>query len=159
MIFFSRKKQSESLLKSKLFSEKDFYRNFLKDLSKCRKEVIIESPYITSNRMEQLLPVFQTLLIKGIKIHVITRDPAEHEVEDYRHQATNEILYCKEIGINIVLLNGYHHRKIAIVDRQILWEGSLNILSYSQSKEVMRRIEGEQSAQEMFNFLSLNTVI
>lgn len=146
-------------MRSELYSEVNFYENFLKDLSTCNNEVIIESPYITSKRMEKLLPVFQTLLKKGIKIHIITRDPAEHEVEDFRHQATNELLACKEIGINIVLMNGFHHRKIAIIDRSILWEGSLNILSHSQSLEMMRRIDGSQSACEMFNFLRLDRVI
>lgn len=144
---------------SSLHTENDFYENFLKDLRTCNNEVIIESPYITSNRMEYLLPVFQTLLKKGIKIHLITRDPAEHEIEDFRHQATNELLSCKEMGINIVLMSGFHHRKLAIIDRAILWEGSLNILSHSQSMEMMRRIEGSQSACEMFNFLRLERVI
>jgi len=57
-----------------------------------------------------------------------------------RHQATNEILFCKELGINIILLRGSLHRKIAIVDRSILWEGSLNMLSHYNSQEIMRRL-------------------
>jgi len=69
MIFFSRPKQFNSTL----HTEKDFYNAFLKDLDNCKSEVIIESPFITSKRMEYLRPVFQRLLNKGIKIHIITR--------------------------------------------------------------------------------------
>lgn len=145
--------------KSQLYNEKDFYKNFLKDLTIVKHELILESPYITSSRMDLLTPIFQALLDKGRKIHIVTRDPVEHEDEYLRHQSTNEILKCVELDINMVLLKGYHHRKLAIIDRQILWEGSLNILSHSSSKEIMRRIEGESFAIQMFEFLQLGKLI
>jgi len=104
--------------------------------------------------MQTFYPIFKTILDRGIKIHIITRDPIEHN-EEYRYQATEEILHCAEIGINVVLLTGYHHRKIAIIDRAMLWEGSLNILSQINSLEVMRRINEKGIAREMFNFLKL----
>lgn len=143
---------SRNFSKSSLYSETDFYKTFLKDLKNCQKEVIIESPYITSERMATFLPVFQGLLHKGVKIHIVTRDPSDHENEYFRYQATNEILKCSEMGINIILLKGYHHRKLAIIDREVLWEGSLNILSQVNSKEIMRRIESSSESHEMFNF-------
>lgn len=49
--------------------------------------------------------------------------------------------------------------EMAILDRQVLWEGSLNILSQSNSREIMRRIQGEDHAQEMFEFLKLGRFI
>ncbi|NCN58292.1 hypothetical protein GW940_00050 [Candidatus Microgenomates bacterium] len=128
------------------------------DLKRCRKEVIIESPYITAFRMELLYPTVKDLQNRDVKIHIITRDPVEHE-EFYRHQATNEILTCYEMGINIVMLRGYHHRKLAILDRKTLYEGSLNILSHNRSMEIMRRIEGKEWAEEMFRFAGLNSLI
>ena len=105
--------------------------------------------------METFYPIFKRILDRGIKIHVITRDPIEHN-EEYKYQATEEILQCAEMGINMVLLRGYHHRKIAIIDRKILWEGSLNILSQVNSIEVMSRIEEKRIAKKMMNFLKLN---
>ncbi len=39
------------------------------------------------------------------------------------------------------LLTGNFHRKLAVIDRTILWEGSLNILSQNRSQKVMSRIE------------------
>lgn len=145
--------------KSELYNEKTFYRKFLKDIERSTSEVIIESPYITSTRMDLLLPVFQGLLNNKIKIHLITRDPSEHETESYKYQSTNEILKCNEIGIHTVLLSGYHHRKLAIIDRKILWEGSLNILSQTNSLEVMRRIEGSKLTQELMEFVGIPKLI
>ena len=64
-----------------------------------------------------------------------------------------------QIGINIILLKGNHHRKLAIIDRSILWEGSLNILSFSNSQEIMRRIEDKELANQMFIFLKLSRFV
>lgn len=147
MIFWQRK-----VFNSKLFNQNSFYPEFIKDLKGCKKEVIIESPYITYARMELLYPIFEKLLVDGVKIHIVTRDPTDHEDEYMRHQSTNEILYSQEMGINIILLKGFHHRKLAIIDKKILWEGSLNILSYNNSLEIMRRIEDQKTAKEMLQF-------
>lgn len=57
------------------------------------------------------------------------------------------------IGVQVLLCVGNHHRKLAILDRQLLWEGSLNILSQTHSREFMRRIEDKQLTTETFNFL------
>lgn len=146
---------SSSPFTSELYNEKSFYKAFLKDLKTCQKEVIIESPYITTERMKFLFPVFQRLLHKGIEIHLITRDPADHEDAFYRNQSTNEILKCAEIGIRVETIKGFHHRKIAIIDRKLLWEGSLNILSQINSKEIMRRIESKEESKKMFDFIGL----
>jgi len=59
------------------------------------------------------------------------------------------------MGVQVLLCTGNHHRKLAILDRNILWEGSLNILSQRHSREIMRRIENEELSLEMFNFLKL----
>ena len=145
-------------LNSRLFDESNFYHTFIEDLRNCKKEVVIESPYITASRMELLYPTLKDLLIRKIQIHIVTRNPTDHD-ENIRHQATNEILECNELGINTILLTGFHHRKLAIIDRAILWEGSLNILSQNNSMEIMRRIKDERCAKEMFDFLKLKKLI
>lgn len=60
----------------------------------------------------------------------------------------------QEIGID-VLFTGGHHRKLAIFDKRIPWEGSLNILSQNDSCEITRRIESEVLAQQMLDFANL----
>jgi phosphatidylserine/phosphatidylglycerophosphate/cardiolipin synthase-like enzyme len=139
---------------SRLYDEKTFYQAFLRDLEGCRSEVIIESPYITSKRAEMLIPIFSTLLSKGVKIYVMTRDPKEHE-ENMEYQSEDAIRTFEVMGVQVLLCLGNHHRKLAILDRKILWEGSLNILSQTYSREIMRRIYNEEIAMEMFEFLKL----
>jgi len=139
---------------SQLHDEKTFYQTFLRDLEDCTNELIIESPYITSERMKTFDRVFKKLLKREVKIYIITRDPKEHE-EFMEPQSENTIRWCETVGIQVLLCIGNHHRKLAILDRKILWEGSLNILSQTKSREIMRRIENEELALQMFNFLKL----
>ena len=156
MRLFNRPKPSTV---SELFDEKTFYQRFLQDLKQSRNEVIIESPYMTTSRMEMLYPTLERLLTRKVQIYIVTRDPVDHEDEYMRYQATNEILHCNELGIITILMTGYHHRKLAIIDRSILWEGSLNILSQSYSREIMRRMEKGEWAQKMFDFLQMQELL
>ena len=149
---------SLNLPKSQLHDERSFYQKFLTDLEGCTKEVIIESPYITTGRMRTFDRLFKELLKKGVKIYIITRDPKEHE-EFMEPQSEDAITWCEMVGVQVLLCTGNHHRKLAILDRKVLWEGSLNILSQTRSREIMRRIEGQELALEMFNFLKLEKSI
>jgi len=143
---------------SSLFDEKTFYQTFLNDLEHCQREVIIESPFITSVRMKTFDRVFQNFLKRGIKIYIITRDPQEHE-GGYEIQSEDAVRWCEEIGIQVLLCKGNHHRKLAILDRKILWEGSLNILSQANSREIMIRYDSTMAAQQIFKFLQYEKYI
>ncbi len=141
--------------KSSLFDEKTFYQTFLHDVDHCQSEVIIESPFITSERMGTFDRIFQKLLQRNVKIYIFTRNPKEHD-EFMEPQSEDAIRWCETVGIQVLLCLGNHHRKLAILDRRILYEGSLNILSQSHSREIMRRIDDERISKEMFDFLKLD---
>lgn len=55
------------LINSQLHDELSFYQMFCQDLKNCQKEVVIESPYITLQRMKTFDLIFEKLLEKGVK--------------------------------------------------------------------------------------------
>ncbi|MDE2026207.1 MAG: hypothetical protein KGJ07_06960 [Patescibacteria group bacterium] len=140
------------MFNSSLYDEKTFYQAFLQNLSRCQNEVVIESPFIATFRMKTFDRVFKNLLKKGIKIYIITRDPKEHDNGD-EIQSEGTVRWCEILGIQVLLCTGNHHRKLTILDRKILWEGSLNILSQVKSREIMRRIDSEDITLQTFGFL------
>jgi phosphatidylserine/phosphatidylglycerophosphate/cardiolipin synthase-like enzyme len=141
-----------------LFDEKTFYGQFLKDLKACRKEVIIESPFITNKRMKKLWKVLEELVQREVKVFIITRNPNEHEFP-YSQQSEAEIRKFEQVGIQALICIGNHHRKLAIIDRKVLWEGSLNILSQTKSREIMRRFDDKHITMDTFEFLKLEKFI
>lgn len=152
------KPSRDPLASSKLFDENTFYKAFINDLWSCRKEIIIESPFITTLRMNNFRSVFEKKIEEEVKIYVFTRDPQEHDMP-MAIQAESEIQYFESIGAQTLLCTGNHHRKLAILDREMLWEGSLNILSQNKSREIMRRLSGGGLAQEAFEFLEYGRFI
>lgn len=149
---------NSSLLSSQLYDETTFYQAFLSDLNQCTKEVIIESPYITLNRMKIFYESFEMLMKRSVKIYIITKELEELE-DSLRMHSEQSLEYFETIGIQPLLCTGGHHRKLAILDRKVLWEGSLNILSQAYSREIMRRIDDPNIAQETFTFLKFNQFI
>lgn len=142
------------LTTSILHDETTFYNQFTHDLLAAQEEVIIESPFISTARMKHLRPIFEKLVGRGVRVFIITRDPREHS-DGYEIQSENEISYFEALGVQVLLCVSNHHRKLAILDRKVLWEGSLNILSQTHSREIMRRIDSKRLAEEMFQFLRL----
>lgn len=158
--FNSSKKVEQStseLVTSILYNETTFYKQFVKDLSDAKKEVIIESPYITKKRLDMLKPVFEKLMDREVQVYIITKAPQEHDAL-MAEQSEAGIRYFEFLGLQVLLIKGGHHRKLAMIDRKILWEGSLNILSQSSSREFMRRIESRKLAEDLFQFLQFDKV-
>lgn len=138
---------------SALFDNNTFYKAFKRDLQRATQLVVIESAFITARRMEYLLPILAKLRRKGVSIVVNTRSPEEHN-EEYAVQAENAIAAMQNIGVR-VLYTVKHHRKLAIIDDEILWEGSLNILSQGDSCEIMRRTISHDLAEHILSFIGL----
>src|SRR3989344_2584921 len=124
-----------------LYDERTFYNRFTQDLLEAKEEVVIESPFIT---------------IPRLKIFIITKNPDEQELGMSEHSEAG-IAYFEGLGAQVLLCEG-HHRKLAMIDKNVLWEGSLNILSQTHSREFMRRIESKKLTQEMFKFLKYDKV-
>jgi phosphatidylserine/phosphatidylglycerophosphate/cardiolipin synthase-like enzyme len=157
-MFGLRKLQrSDELAASRLLDQGSFYQALVSDLIQARREVIIESPFLSYKRLDHLLPILHKLAKRNVRVIINTKHPTEQDT-DYRQQAELCIVRLQEAGAD-VLFTGGHHRKLAIIDRKILYEGSLNILSQNDSCEVMRRICSKQLANQMIEFIGINRFI
>lgn len=152
-LIFSRSK-SQDILKSGLYCEQSFYGAFVRDLRIAKTEVLIESPFIACKRTESLLPVFRKLTRRGVHIRINTRNPRHHDRE-LCIQAWQSIKMLRDAGVRVRFYDDMRHRKLAIVDREVLWEGSLNIMSQSFSKEIMRRTNSVELARQMIRFTGI----
>lgn len=154
-LFRLNKSRSSDLLTSSLFDENTFYQAFMKDLKNCQSELLIECPFITQRRAQYFLPMLEKLKQRKVRVVLNTRDPHEHDDQYRRDEAYRAIAVLQQIGVHVLYTCG-HHRKVAIIDRSIMYEGSLNILSQNNSAEIMRRVESAQLAWQMIGFLELD---
>lgn len=148
---------SPYLLGSKLYDDKTFYPAFIKDLNNCGSELIIECPFITKRRLQCLLPTLRMLKERKVRIIINTKDPIELD-EERREDAYRAVASLQHKGIQVIYTHG-HYRKLAIIDRSILYEGSLNILSQNRSSEIMRRTKSVQLAWQMVRFVGVDKIL
>ena len=147
-------KCTHGIVSSQLYSERNFYRSFKQDLKSAEGQVIIESPFMSETRTKELLPFFKKLKKRGVKVTVYTRNPYQHD-HVLRQQGFIALKLLKKAKVKVKLCRDMRHRKLAIIDEKILWEGSLNILSQSHSKEIMRRSDSSELASDMLHFTGL----
>lgn len=157
-LFHKSKLKSDDLLTSTLFDERSFYKAFIKDLKKAERSVIIESPFMTKTRTSDLLLALRKLQKRGVKVRVNTRHPRYHDEALY-YQAWKAAAVLQGYSVRVRFYHDMRHRKLAIVDDQILWEGSLNILSHKNSRELMRRTESRELCRQMLRFTKMDRIL
>ena len=78
---------------------------------------------------------------------IVNTKPLDEHDTVLRGQAEQAITALQEIGVRVLMTVGLH-RKVAVVD-DVLWEGSLNILSQNDSCELMRRIQSLELSDQL----------
>jgi len=142
--------------RSILADENSFYHLFIQDLLEAKQEVIIDSPFITIPRLRSLKSVFELLIKRDVEVFIVTKYPEEHD-QVMSRQSEAGIQYFEALGGQVLLCRA-HHRKLAIIDRKVVWKGSLNILSQTNSREFMEREENQEKAEALFKFLRYDQV-
>jgi superfamily I DNA and/or RNA helicase len=137
------------------YDDEDFWVSFHNDLAKANSELIIFSPYLTSDRLGKLHLKFTQLLAKGIRVSIITLAPNDRL---QLKGATEVVSKLKSMNVTVKFRDGMHE-KIAIIDRKIEWSGSLNILSHNSRKEYMKRFEGANTVKELFQRFDLEELL
>lgn len=139
---------------TRLNDQDSFYQAFINDISHARNRIIIESPFMTTKRVKHLLPILARLIKRGVKVVINTKPFDEHEGLLYE-MTVESVEQLQSVGVQVIMTVG-HHRKLAVVDEEILWEGSLNILSQNDSCEFMRRINSRHITRETVSYLHLD---
>ena len=143
------------LQKCHLFNEKTFYPAFIKDMLAAKKEIVIHSPFVTKFRSEFFKKTLAEIRKRNIAVFIFTR-PLEEQDYFMRSEIACALNDYKELGVCVIHTQGYIHEKFAIIDREILWEGSLNILSQRESREIMRRISDGTAVEQVMSYLGLD---
>lgn len=156
MKLLGRKQQQISGV-SAIYDQDGFYSALEYDLRQAHSEVIIESPFMTLPRIRTLQPTLVRLLKRGVTVVVNTK-PIDEQDLDYRPHFTECVGLLQELGVQVLQTVG-HHRKLAIIDRQTSWEGSLNILSHRNTCEIMRRIHDPVLTEQLLEFLKIRRFI
>jgi HKD family nuclease len=138
IVLFGKRDSVSGIASSKLYDENTFYDAFAKDIRDSSRSVVIESPFLTERRVQQFVKLLNKKSRSGVKITIYTRNPAHHN-KTLEIQAWKSIKTLRDCGVKVFIASDMRHRKLVIIDDKVLWEGSLNIFSQCNSRELMRR--------------------
>lgn len=89
------------------------------------------------------------LTVANVRVTVVTKPPDNYAAKDRtKIQSCIELLHQHGIAVKT---RDRIHQKFAIIDQQIVWYGSINLLSYGMSEESIMRIDSMDIAAELTN--------
>ena len=138
-------------------TQEHFYPLLRNDLANAKERVVIYSPFLTENRIAQLHTSILAAVERGVRVFVVTKtitDRNERDKATYR--ALNRTLM--EWGVVIVPKAGMHE-KLVFVDDDIIWVGSLNPLSFSNTQETMERRKSTAVSSDYAKTIRLSELV
>jgi len=136
----------------KPLNEEEFYKAFAIDLARAQALVLIQSPYLRLRRLQKLRGTLAACIRRRVRICVFVRSPEDDPdfeldfapdfAPDLQPPSVDEIMEAARVLLALgahVTFRPSKHEKVAVVDENILWDGSLNVMSQNQSSERMTR--------------------
>jgi len=130
-----------------IFDSNSYLDIYEKDLLEANKEIIISSPGINAAKVKRVINLIKRSQESGVDITVITLEPENYTISQIEktRQLIEQLL---SVGIRVKLMP-IMHEHYAIIDREIVWYGSINLLSREKDDDNLMRVESSEIAQEL----------
>ena len=122
----------------------DVYR---KDLFTAEKEIIISSPAISGRKVNEMIHLLRERQEAGMKIVIVTWKPDSYGYGDsaYWMELQEQM---RKAGFEMNLVEDYCEH-YCIIDRQVVWYGSMNFLGKEDAEDNLMRIADQKIADEL----------
>ena len=110
------------------FNTNNFEPIFEKDIEKAKKHIVIFSAFLTEKRVAHWGDLFRKKIKEKVKIRVVTKGPASQS--SFKDSAAKGIKHLLKLKVTVDLRKDIH-QKMIFIDDDVLWFGSLNVLSYT----------------------------
>lgn len=129
---------------SMIYDHETFSTALKRDFADATKDILISCPYIRKKKVYELLSMLEDLVSKGIDTTIITL-PTESYREQERAIKTIELLQTKVK----VKTSSDIYQKYVIIDKQLVWYGSIGLLDYIDSDDTIIRLESRELVEEL----------
>lgn len=130
-----------------IFDHETYLKTYKQDITEASKELIISSPGLNAGKVAELIKIIQGRQESGIKVTVITLEPSVYS--EKRVKKVFELINrLKEAGVKVKQLDTMHEH-FALIDAEIVWYGSMNLLSGEKDDDNLMRVINKDIAQEL----------
>ena len=130
-----------------IFDIDTYADTYWKDIEEARSEVIVSSPRLNNQKVNRLISVLGKRQELGVRITVITWNPDAYLYgrDDVRMELLERL---RKSGIEIKLVEDSCEH-YAVIDREIVWYGSMNLLSKEDADDNLMRVCSKDIAAEL----------
>ena len=130
-----------------IFDCENYLETYKKDLLQADKNIIISSPVISGAKVYELISLLCDKQVAGVEITIVTWEPDSYGFGDaaFWMQLHEEM---RQAGFYLKTVEESCEH-FAIVDQEIVWYGSMNLLSKSNAEDSMMRVQSKKIAMEL----------
>ncbi len=121
-----------------LYGKTDFKRVFDDDVTAAKDTVTIISPSLSSGRITRLNRLYDAMINKP-QIKIVTRKAEDDDT-------TRQIARLRCAGITVTQAENLHLR-CAVIDKSLVWYGSINPLGYASDTDNILRFDSREIAE------------
>ena len=130
-----------------IFDSDSYGSVYEQDLKEAVSDIVISSPTLGKHKVMRMLRVLKERQEAGVKVTIVTWHPDSYMYgrEDHRIELMEDL---RNAGFNIELVadNCEHY---AVIDNEIVWYGSMNLLSKDDVEDNIMRVVSKEIASEL----------
>jgi superfamily II DNA or RNA helicase len=123
-----------------IFTGNDYQKSLFSDLNVTNKSVVISSSKLWLPKHSLVLDLLSELIAKGVEVIVFLRHSSD---------CVNRLL---DIGVKVNIKEDLSIHAV-VIDKSVIWYGSVNYLGYNTEDENAIRVKDESVAEELINII------
>ena len=135
-----------------IFDSESYLLIYEKDLQQARKSITIASPGLNKSKVRRLIALVEERQMAGVSVTIITL-PAENYPQA-RIEPTKALQAMLTAAGIYVVPQPDLHTHFAVIDQEIVWYGSTNLLSRDKEDDGLMRICSRNVALELLEEIS-----
>ena len=130
-----------------IFDFESYLTVYERDLKNAAKDIVISSPTLGQNKVHRMIGLLKERQEAGLKITIVTWHPDVYKYGKDEHRIElMELLRNAGFRIELMTESCQHY---AVIDEEIVWYGSMNLLSKDDIEDNIMRISSKSIAAEL----------
>ena len=130
-----------------IFDSETYLTVYEKDLKNAAKDIVISSPTLGKYKVHRMISLLKERQESGVKVTIVTWHPEVYKYgkDEYRIELM-ELLRNASFHIELMTESCQHY---AIIDGELVWYGSMNLLSKDDVEDNIMRVSSKAIAAEL----------
>ncbi len=134
-----------------IFDSENYGEVYKRDLLEANQEILIASPVISGQKVYDLIQLLKEKQMAGVTVTVVTCTPDSYGYGDAGfwmrlHEDMRQAGFLVKTTEEVC-------EHCAIIDRELIWYGNMNLLAKENLEDSMMRVRGKEIAEELLEVL------